>query len=152
MPVSSFMRRLLHIRELEEEQCRLQLDGEVGELRRLEGAIRVVTQRDRIARASVTSGIENDILTDRVAGLEESSRASRLSELLVERANAIEQSAEELRRSLLLRRTDRLQIETLIQDAAAKNITETGRRIQQTLDDWHNTRRFQSKGHSSQHE
>jgi hypothetical protein len=39
MAVSRALRRLLRIRELEEEQCRLALESTLGELNRLESAL-----------------------------------------------------------------------------------------------------------------
>ncbi|MDE3188541.1 MAG: hypothetical protein KGM96_13585 [Acidobacteriota bacterium] len=142
MPVSPALRRLLRIRELEEEQSRLALESAVGELSSLEQALTETAGRDRQGRQLVSFSAQSGELPDRLAGLEESRAALRLGAALEERRNAAEQEAERLRQSFLIRRVERLQAETLIETREATDAIEAKRRGQQALDDWHRSRSF----------
>ena len=70
MAVSRALRRLLRIRELEEEQCRLALEAAIGELSRLEHAMAATAERDRRGRRLVEASARSGELRDRLAGLE----------------------------------------------------------------------------------
>lgn len=141
MAVSVALRQLLRIRELEEEQCRLRLEAAVGELRRLEHAAEAAAQWDRRGRGLLAASARTGQLTDRLAGIEESRAATRLTSVLTPRIEEEEQEVVALREEFLAKRVERRQAETLIEEAAARDAIEADRRSQQALDDWHGSRR-----------
>src|SRR5271157_295073 len=75
MAVSRALRRLLRIRELEEEQSRLALESALGELHRLEHALEAAVQRERRGRSLIQASAQTGELPDRLAGLEETRSA-----------------------------------------------------------------------------
>jgi hypothetical protein len=85
-------------------------------------------------------------LPDRLAGLEETRAASRHAAALGPRIDAMGEEVAGLRQEFLLKRVERRQAETLIQEAEAREVIETGRRSQQTLDDWYSSRLYSDGG------
>jgi hypothetical protein len=71
MAVSRGLRRLLRIRDLEEEQCRLALESAMGTLHRLQHALEATVERGRRGRRLIEASVHSGELTDRLAGLEE---------------------------------------------------------------------------------
>ena len=140
MPVSRALRRLLRIRELEEEQSRLALESALGELSGLEKALTQAAECGREGRRLVASSAQSGELPDRLAGLEEWRAAMKRGAALEERRSVAEQEAEMLRQAFLICRVDRLQAETLIEKTQAKDAIGAERRGQQALDDWHRAR------------
>jgi len=147
MPVSRTLRRLLRIRELEEEQCRLALGSAMGELNRLEHALSATAERDRMGRRLVEASARTGELRDRLAGLEETRTASRLVEVLEPRIAASECEVARLRQEFLEKRVERRQAETLLRETEARDAIASGRRSQQGIDDW-----FRSRLHRTQAE
>lgn len=145
MAVSHALRRLLCIRELVEEQDRLALESALGELNRLEGALKVTAARDRRGRELVSGSAQTGELPDWLAGLEESRAASGRAKSLSLRVEVAEREVAGLRESFLARRVERRQAETLIQETEATDAVESARRAQQALDDWHRSRIFRTK-------
>jgi hypothetical protein len=141
MAISVALRQLLRIRELEEEQCRLRLEEAVAELRRLEHAAEAAAQWDRRGRGLLAASAHSGQLADRLAGMEESRAATRLTSVLTPRIADEELEVIAMREEFLAKRVERRQAETLIEEAAARDAIEAERRIQQTLDDWHGSRR-----------
>ena len=82
MPVSRSLRRLLHIRNLEEEQGRLVLESALSDLRRLENALEKTVVRARSGRRLVGTSAHSGELEDRQAGIEETRAAGRHAEAL----------------------------------------------------------------------
>ena len=144
MPVSRALRRLLRIRELQEEQSRAALESVMGELSRLEKAVVVAAGRDRQGRQLVSSSAQSSELPDRLAGLEESRAAMRQGKVLKESRDGVKQQVEILQQSFLTRQVERRQAETLIEAAEAMNAIEAERRGQQALDEWHRSRTSQA--------
>jgi hypothetical protein len=140
MPVSRALRRLLRIRDLEEEQSRLALESALGELHRLESALAATAERDRRGRSLIGSSAYSAELPDRLAGMEETRTAGRFAAVLAPRTAAMELEAAELRQEFLLKRVERRQAETLIGETEARDAVEDSRRGQQALDDWHRSR------------
>jgi hypothetical protein len=136
MAVSRALRRLLRIRDLEEEQGRLALESALGELRHLENALAAAVERDRRGRRLVEASARTGELPDRLAGLEETRAAGRRSAALGEWIADAELDVAALRQEFLARRVERRQAETLIQESEARDAVEDGRRGQQALDDW----------------
>ncbi|MDR3751733.1 MAG: hypothetical protein P4K94_09640 [Terracidiphilus sp.] len=148
MAVSRALRRLLRIRDLEEEQCRLALDSAVGERNRLEYTLAATSERERRGRRLVAASAHSGELPDRLAGLEETRAAGRLAAVLVPRIAEAENNVAALQHEFLLKRVERRQAETLIQETEVRDAIEVERRSQQGLDDWYGNRlhRKQSNG------
>jgi hypothetical protein len=140
MAVSRGLRRLLGIRNIEEEQSRLALESALAELNRLERALAAAAERDLRGRRLVETSARTGELADRLAGLEEGRTASRHAAALAPRIAEAELDVAELRQEFLARRVERRQAETLIQEAEAQDVIEAGRHGQQALDDWYGNR------------
>jgi len=136
MAVSRALRRLLRIRNLEEEQGRLALESALGELRNLQNALASTVERARRGRRLVGASAHSGELPDRLAGLEETRAAGRHAAALAPRIADAELDVVTLRREFLARRVERRQAETLIRETEAQDAAEAGRRGQQALDDW----------------
>jgi aspartokinase len=137
MAVSRSLRRLLRIRELEEEQSRLALESAIGELHRLEEALRATAVRSRKGRELVAASAHTGEVTDRLAGIEETRLAERHAEALTPMAAEAELDAAAAREAFLVKRVERRQAETLIRETEARDAIEAGRREQQAMDDWY---------------
>jgi hypothetical protein len=142
MAVSRAMRRLLRIRDLEEEQSRLALESAVGELHRLDHALESAVVRSRLGRRLVEASAHTGQLPDRLAGLEETRSATRHAEALGPRIEAKGEEVTERRQAFLLKRVERRQAETLIKETEAEEAIEAGRRGQQVLDSWFSSRLY----------
>ena len=146
MAVSRALRRLLRIRELEEEQNRLALGSASGELNRLEGALTATFERERQGRRLVEASAHSNQMMDRFAGLEEARSASLHAIALGPRIDAKQEEVTARRQEFLAKRVERRQAETLIEETEAREAIEAGRRGQQSLDDWFNSRKFRESG------
>jgi hypothetical protein len=141
MAISRGMRRLLRIRNLQEQSSRMELDSALGELNLLEQAMRSSDARDHRGRGLIGSSAGTGELADRLSGLEESRTAARhAAALRLGIANA-EEKVTELREVFLDRRVERRQAETLIEEAGERDAVDAGRRTQQAVDDWYGSRR-----------
>ena len=138
MAVSRALRRLLRIRELEEEQGRLALESALGELHRLEHALVATIERKHRGRSLVLSTANTGQLTDRLAGLEETRSAAALEP----RIDGMGIEVAGRRKEFLLKRVERRQAGTLIAETEAQEAIEDGRRGQQSLDDWYSSRLY----------
>lgn len=136
MAISRALSRLLQVRELEEEQRRLALESAQMELHRLETALAAAGERDRQGRALITASARSGDLFDRLAGLEESRASKRHGKALAPRILESEEVVELCREEFLEKRVERRQVETLIEESAAREAVEEGRRGQQSLDMW----------------
>ena len=142
MAVSRALRRLLRIRELEEEQNRLALESALGELHRLENALMATVERKHCGRSLVLSTASTGQLTDRLAGLEETRSAGLHAAALEPRIDGMGVEVAGRRQEFLLKRVERRQAETLIAETEAQDAIEDGRRGQQSLDDWYSSRLY----------
>jgi hypothetical protein len=140
MAVSRALRRLLHIRELEEEQNRLALESASGDLNRLERALMAAYERERRGRRLVEASAQSNQLMDRLAGLEETRSASLHAIALGPRIDAKQGEVAARRQEFLAKRVERRQAETLIEETEAREAIEGDRRGQQSLDDWYSSR------------
>ena len=140
MAVSRGLRRLLRIRDIEEEQCRLALESAMGTLHGLQHALEATVERDRRGRQLIEASIHSGELPDRLAGLEEMRTAGRHAIALAPRIADAESDASTLREQFLGKRVERRQAETLIKETEALDAIEAGRRDQQNLDDWFGNR------------
>jgi flagellar biosynthesis chaperone FliJ len=135
VPVSSTLKRLLQIRELQEQQSRTALEIALREVRQLEDALNASAHRERSGRQLVCSSAQSCSLTDRIVGLEEIRTAADLTRSLAMRLVAAEKRADELREHLLSTRAQRRQAEILIQDKMSRAAEEETRREQLAQDD-----------------
>jgi flagellar biosynthesis chaperone FliJ len=149
MAASRALRRLLRVREIEEEQCHLAVEAAVGALKRLELAQAATEERDRQGRRLLVSSAHSGELPDRLAALEESGAARRHSAQLAPRIESARREVDNLRHQFLLKQVERRQAETLIVGEEGRREMEEGRRSQQALDDWHLSRLHRSRAGSA---
>jgi len=148
MAVSRALRRLLRIRQLQEEHSQAALDDALSELRHFEAALRSARERERGGRRLVAAGAVTGNLTDRLAGLEETRAAARRASFLEPRIAEAESTVSERRRQFLERRVERRQAETLIREKETADALEAGRRAQSSIDDWFLRRMQRAPGSS----
>ncbi|HEX4756925.1 MAG TPA: hypothetical protein VH308_03050 [Terracidiphilus sp.] len=146
MAVSRALRRLLRVLEIEEEQNRLALESAQGELARLERLLTVAKMRERSGRHLVVASASSGELADRLAGIAETAAAQQRAIALELRIVNAKTDVSTLREAFLSKRVERRQAETLITESEAKDAVISGRRNQQSLDDWY-LNRFH--GHTS---
>jgi len=137
MSVSSALRRLLNVRDLEEEQGRVALESALGDLSRMQKAAAACGERDRRGRRLVEASARTGELADRMAGLEETRAAGRDTAFWAPRIADAQFLVAALREEYLAKRVERRQADTLIQEAEAQDAVESSRRTQQGLDDWY---------------
>jgi len=142
MTVSRAIRRLLRIRDLEEEQSRIALELAVGELHRLDHALEVTIARGRLGRRLVEASAHSGQLPDRLAGLEETRSAVCHAKALGPKIETMREQVAERRQAFLLKRVERRQAETLIKETEERDAIEAGRRGQQALDSWFSSRLY----------
>ena len=140
MPVTRALRRLLRIREVEEQQSLQALERTMAELHRLRQALAAASGRERRGRMLVSESAQTGEAVSRHAGIEESKLAVRQAGALQSWIDEMEMEATERRQVFLSRRIERRQAETLLEEAAARNAAESARRAQQALDEWHRSR------------
>jgi hypothetical protein len=145
MAVSRALRRLLHIRGLEEEQKRLALESALGELSRLEHALTAAAERECRGRRLVEESVRTGQLPDRLAGFEETGSALRHTAALVPRIETMEDDVAAYRSEFISKRVERRQAETLIEEAEAQEAIASGRRSQQVLDGWYGSRLYREE-------
>jgi hypothetical protein len=136
MAVARVLKRLLRVRDLEEEQSRIALESAVGNLGRLQNAQAGAVERDRRGRRLVLSSADSGALPDRLAGLEETHSSERIALALAPQIAGAQKNVTQLREEYLAKRVERRQAETLIDEARARDALDSKRRSQQGLDDW----------------
>lgn len=141
MAVSNALKRLRQIRALEEEQQRLALESAVGELPRIEKALRAARERERAGRQRIATTAPSSDPADRVAAIVEMDVGRRDVSLLMRRLAAAEQWVADRRHAYLAKGTEKRQVETVICAAESREAVATRRRDQQQLDDRHGARR-----------
>jgi flagellar biosynthesis chaperone FliJ len=140
MPVTAALRRLLRVRNLEEEQHRLALESALADLHILEQALAHACTAERCGRARLASSASVSDPADRIGALVESASAARHAAALQPRIAAAQQEAVRLRQQFLSKRTERQQAETLIRERETQDAIAAGRRDQQGLDNWFSSR------------
>jgi len=154
MAVSSGLRRLLHVLELEEEQAKAALELTLSDLKRMQAARAAAEQRERGGRRLVAAsaasgqGAWADAKVDWFAGLEEMRAACRHRAALTPRIAQTELDVAARREEFLAKRIERRQAETLIRETEAADATKAGRREQREIDDWFLSRLDGVKGNS----
>lgn len=145
MPVSGVLRRLLRVRDLEEEQHRHALESALADLHALEHALSHTRDRQRRGRERIASGTRTADPADRIAAQVEMESAARHSAALVSRIAVAESEAARLRGQYLEKRVERRQAETLISATEAEDAVIADRRAQQELDHWFSVRARRAK-------
>jgi hypothetical protein len=140
MLISPTLRRLLSIRELEEEQSRIALEAAVGEMNRLKIALAGAAQSGQAGRRLVASGVESGNLTDRISGLQEMRAADNLAGALSRKLAIATPEVARQRERFLATRIQRRQAESLIKQSESLAEVEERRRNQRDLDDGHRAR------------
>ncbi len=136
MAVSRGMRSLLRVRAIQEEQSQAALDEALGELNRLEVALKLARRREHAGRRLVAASAATGNLTDRMAGLEETRTAQRFASALKPRIAEAQEAVRERRSQFLEKRIERRQAETMIQQRERSDELEAARRAQRGVDDW----------------
>jgi hypothetical protein len=136
MPVSNALKRLLRIRDLEQEQHRRTLESALSELRQLEEALDRAAARERSGRSGFTAGVLNREPSKLQPALVETSIGQRHAHALEPRIARATVQAALRRQEFLLKRMERRQAETLIRETEAADAIEATRQSQQALDDW----------------
>ena len=136
MAVSRAMRRLLRVRELEEEQRRLALESAAAELGKLNSMIQFTHEQARRGRQLITQSAVLGEVHDRLVGIEEIRTSERYQQVLVPRIAEQEKIVAERREEYMEKRLERRQAETLIEEAKKVEELENSRRAQMALDDW----------------
>ncbi len=137
MQPSDTLKQLLRIRELEEEQSKIALEGALAELHRVESALSAMTERAQIGRRVFGRGVEQCERVDRLAGLAESEAAQRNAAWLEVRRREAELAVAERRELFLSRQLQKRQVETLLDEAKRRIEADRSRREQVGLDDWY---------------
>ena len=136
MAVSRSMRRLLHIREMEEELSQAALEAALNELRRLQAVLAAARERERGGRRIVAASARTGEVTDRIAGLEEIKAGQSHAVALKPLAAEAELAVDSRRQEFGAKRTERRQVETLIRKIEAGDAAEAVRRAQKDVDNW----------------
>ena len=137
MAVSRALRRLLRVLEVEEQQNRLALESAQGALARLEHTLTIAKLRERSGRHLVVTSAKSGELADRLAGIAEIAAAQRRAKVLDPKIANVQADVSTLREAFLSKRVERRQAETLITETETKDAVVSGRRNQQSLDDWY---------------
>jgi hypothetical protein len=143
--VKRVLNRLLRIRELEEEQSRLEFEFAVANRDRVFQARSAAVARQALGRSIFVAEASNRDTAGRTGAVIEMEQARRLLPLIEAHLAPAEAEVERKREAFLERRVARLQVETLESEERLAVREETARRAQQMLDDWYG-RRPQKRG------
>jgi len=140
MSVKPVLARLLRLRELEEEQSRLELEAAVAAQGSVERERNAVAQRQASERRAFVAGVEGGdyrVCTGAIVEMEQArSERGRIEVRLAGVENEVRRQREEF----IARRTSRKQVSTLVDAAREESEVEVARRVQQMLDDWYGRR------------
>ncbi len=153
------MAQLLRVRQIEEEQSRLQLEGALAAEQGVERALQLALGRKQFLRdearkailgvqgnahAHVAGQVDEVMLQRRAVELESRGNRQALS-ALKERLLEARHQCEVLRAAFLASRVRRMQVETVISEAAEVEALAAAHRHQSALDDWFGSRAGQKK-------
>jgi flagellar export protein FliJ len=140
MAVRRVLARLLRLRELEEEQRRLELEAAVGERNQMAQEMSRAEERQARGRKSFVAGLGEPDSAGRFGGVMEMEHARRLQQLIEPRLVAAEDAMLRRREVFLTSRTGRRQVEILVERQEETERESAMRRAQQMLDDWYGRR------------
>jgi flagellar export protein FliJ len=141
MAVRRVLTRLLRLRELEEEQSRIELEAAVGDRNRIQQDMAAAADRQMQGRRSFAAGIAGKDALGRTGAVMEMEQARQQRLRILPRLETMEAEVARQREEFLLRRTGRRQVETLVENEKGMAAIEAGRRAQQMLDDWYGRRK-----------
>ena len=133
--------RLLRLRELEEEQSRLQLERAAREREIVARAEDSAGERLRAGRSEAISGASRGDALRRMAGQAEAKVGQCWQDRLASSVRGAEAELIRQREEFLLRRTDRRQVEMLAQAEERTHRESMEKQAQRMLDDWFGQRR-----------
>jgi hypothetical protein len=136
MSVSNALKRLLRIRDLEQEQHRLALESALSEMRVLEDALAAAAERERSGRGEYTASVRTGEFLGQHSAIVETSIGGQHITALNPALLRAQAEAARRRHAFLLKRMEHRQAETLIEEAKAEDAYDEARVSQQTLDDW----------------
>lgn len=140
MPIASSLRRLLRVREIEEEQHKSAMESALADVHQLDATLVSILSRARQGRGLLVQSAQNGDSSDWQAGIEEGRTASDLAILFSERRVSAVIELEEQRSMYLASRTKRRQAETLVEEALIRETRLRSQRDQQALDEWFRSR------------
>ena len=143
MGMTKILERLLRIRDLEEQDRRAVFEKALAQLHLLQSARQAAWQMEKQGRARVAESVRSGDISDRQAGLVETSTARAKLRSIAADVYAAEQECLERREEFLQKRVERQQAETLRDEAAHRELQEAERRSQMGIDDWFGTRTHQ---------
>jgi hypothetical protein len=138
------MRRLLHVRTLEEDQRKIALESALAEVQRLESALGAMRARERSGIQRIGLSARSGDTADRIAGLVESESARHGAQMLRARLSEAVLRATGSREEYLFKRVERRQVETVLREAEDAQAATNARREQQDIDEWFSAHRHAS--------
>jgi flagellar export protein FliJ len=136
MPVSPALKRLLRIRELEEELSKSALESAVAEREHFRRKLAMAVESNRSGRRLWGESVHAGDCESRHAAVEEMRLAAQLTGLASAKLVAAEKELNRRRENYLATRTVRRQAETIIDEAEQRDAQVALRRNQQELDEW----------------
>jgi flagellar export protein FliJ len=140
MAKRNVLERLWRLRELEEEQSRLELEARVAERSRVAQNLAEISANAAKSRGDFLARLGDPDTAARTGALVELEHARRGQTAIRPRLDQAEAEVELQREEFLARRTGRRQVETLLDRVREAARSETARRAQQMLDDWYGRR------------
>lgn len=140
MAKRNVLERLWRLRELEEEQSRLELEAGVVERNRIARELAEISADAARSRGEFVARLGDPDTAARTGALLELEQARRGQAAIRPQLDHAEIEVERHREEFLTRRTVRRQVETLLDREREAMRTETARRAQQVLDDWYGRR------------
>lgn len=141
MAATRVLRRLLKVRQLEEEHLKTALESAQMELGNLVEAQRSAVEREGRGRVLILESVRTGELRDRLAGIEEVRFATKLRIALSMKIETAERKAEQLRVHYAAKRMECQKVDALIEVAEAEQKLTESRRTQEALDDGHRSLR-----------
>jgi flagellar export protein FliJ len=137
MAIARSLRRLLLVRQMEEEQARAALKSALAQLRLFENALESAAERERRGRQLFARSAKNGDGVDRIAAVEEVAAARRIASVLRKGEAEGRKQVAAQRSALLAKRIERKQTEALVAKAEGREALQAARRVQQSMDDWY---------------
>lgn len=141
MAVSRSLRRLLQLRQAEEEHRKAQLHLAILELSKLQYSLRLAYAQAQRGRALLAESIRTGDMEGRLSGMNEIDGAERRAHFVSAEIRAMEIAVEKLRGEFLAKRMERRQAGSLVESAMVREDLDQKRRSQTALDDWFQTRK-----------
>lgn len=140
MPVSSGLRRLLHLRKTEEQNKQVLFALLVAELRQLQADFDFAQSQEESGRALVRNSALSGELQDRYIGLVETICSSKMSMFMNIRIERTSAEVAAMQAELVGKHREEKQIEILIRTELERDTTDSQRRLQVELDEWARSR------------